>query len=67
MPRCRVRGEQCPRCKLSVNVMVDLDMRAVMQAHVPMGCIGDPIKCIENVRDKALLAPFEDGKTRKGH
>jgi hypothetical protein len=46
--------------------MVNLDERLVMKASVPMSCNGDPIKCIENTRDKALLAPFEDGKTREG-
>lgn len=66
MPQCRVRGEQCPQCKGTINVMVNLDERLVMKASVPMSCNGDPIKCIENTRDKALLAPFEDGKTREG-
>lgn len=64
MPRVRSRGENCPYCGWRREVLVNLDTQQPMNAKLPQGCKYGR-KCIEEVRDKALLAPFEDGKMRR--
>lgn len=64
MPRFRNRAETCPYCHGRREVTVNLDEQAPTRAEIPGECIRDHQKCVEEMRDKALLAPFADGKTR---
>lgn len=69
MPRMRNRGETCPYCGKHREVTVNLDENHVVSAILPgLGglsfCTKGDTSCIEEMRDKALLAPFADGKTR---
>lgn len=63
MPRMRDRGEQCPYCYGQRGVTVNLDEKLAVSARLPKCCLYGA-KCIEELRDKALLAPFEEGKVR---
>lgn len=70
MPNMRNRGETCPYCGKYREVTVNLDDQSVPAATLPgLGgvsfCIKGDVSCIEEMRDKALLAPFADGKMRK--
>jgi len=60
----RNRGETCPYCHAYREVTINLDTNQPTGAKLPQGCLYAR-KCIEEVRDKALLAPFEDGKMRR--
>lgn len=69
MPRMRNRAETCPYCNKRREVTVDLDEQHATSAVLPglngtSFCIKGDASCIEEMRDKALLAPFADGKTR---
>lgn len=69
MPRMRNRGEVCPYCNRPREVTVNLDTEEAVSAILPgLGsmsfCIKGDRSCIEELRDKALLSPFADGKTR---
>lgn len=69
MPNMRNRTETCPYCGKRREVTVNLDERHATAAVLPgmngvSFCIKGDQTCIEEMRDKALLAPFADGKTR---
>lgn len=69
MPRMRNRAEICPYCGKRREVTVNLDEQVATAAVLPgLGgvsfCIKGDQSCVEEMRDKALLSPFADGKTR---
>jgi hypothetical protein len=65
MPRLRNRGEVCFYCRATREVTVNLDDKTVFSATMPMACKYGITKCVEEMRDKALLpAGFEEGKVR---
>jgi hypothetical protein len=69
MARFRNRCETCPYCHKRREVTVNLDEKHAVAAILPgmngaSFCIKGDTSCIEEMRDKALLAPFADGKTR---
>jgi hypothetical protein len=65
MPNMRNRGEVCPYCHTHRDVTVNLDTQEVASLTLPHGCLYRfPPRCVEELRDKALQAPFADGKTR---
>lgn len=69
MPNMRNRGETCPYCHKHREVTVNLDEKHAVSAVLPglngtSFCIKGDASCIEEMRDKALLAPFADGKMR---
>ena len=65
MPKLRNRTETCPYCHMRRGVTVNLETEEVVSVETPMvQCLYGYPKCVEELRDKALLAPFEDGKTR---
>lgn len=63
--RYRNRTEDCPYCGHKREIEVNLDTQQPVRALIPTAphCTRG-WKCIEEMRDKALLAPFADGKTR---
>ncbi len=64
MPKMRNRAELCPHCGKTREVIVNLDDQSVYTAATPPEC-PHRMRCISMVRDRALLAVFEDGKTRR--
>jgi hypothetical protein len=64
MPRMRNRTEPCPYCNARREITVNLDTNQPTQAEIPGECIRNHQACVEEMRDKALLAPFADGKAR---
>jgi hypothetical protein len=60
----RNRAETCPYCHKRREVTVNLDSKQVTVVLMSPTCRYGA-KCMEEVRDKALLAPFEDGKVRQ--
>jgi hypothetical protein len=64
MPKMRNRTETCSYCHMRRGVTVNLETKEVVSVEMPMvNCLYGQ-KCVEEMRDKALLAPFEDGKVR---
>lgn len=64
MARVRSREQLCPDCHCKRSVIVNLDNRTVITGSIPPQCIHGMMDCMTEMRDKALLAPFEDGKVR---
>jgi len=65
MPQMRNRGEICPYCRVHRDVTVNLETKEVFRLALPHGCLYRfPPRCVEEMRDKALLEPFADGKVR---
>jgi hypothetical protein len=60
---CRNRAETCPYCRGYRAVDINLGEMLVLRAYLPPNCKYG-YSCIQEIRDKALLVPFEDGKTR---
>jgi hypothetical protein len=66
--RRRAATYNCHRCHMNFDVNIDLDSQSIISVdRFPLVCNGDPMKCIHNARDKALLNPWEDGKYRQGY
>lgn len=65
MPRVRNRSEICPYfwCKNYREILLNLETGQPIKVVLPEGCTNKRA-CMEEMRDKARLAPFEDGKTR---
>ena len=64
MPRMRNREEICGLCKGQRSVTINLDDDSVYACNISKTCIRNPAECMQDVRDKARLGPYEDGKTR---
>lgn len=60
----RNRTEECPYCHKRRGITVNLETEQVWEIDLPIDCLYG-WKCIEEIREKALLAPFADGKVRR--
>ena len=64
MPAFRNRTEDCPYCGGKREITLNMDEKMPTRAEIPASCFRNHQACVEEMRDKALLAPFADGKTR---
>lgn len=65
MARFRNRSERCWRCHLIREVVVNLDEGTVTDVHIHRGTCLHLRDCMEEMRDKAMRAPFADGSVRR--
>lgn len=64
MARYRNRTELCPYCHCTRSCTINLDIGMVTALTLPRPQCKYGGSCVAEVRDKALLEPFEDGKVR---